>query len=118
MRRLLRAAPAVEARRIHRLMILRKNASMPTQLIGYLGTGEGCQLCGTLNAFGSDQAAVDHYATHSPVDLAFFLLHQKAIIQHALVVVDEPGGIRTERHLDELIAQVDDTARRSPARPS
>jgi hypothetical protein len=91
---------------------------MPNQLIDYGGTGEGCLLCGTLNAFDSDQAAVDHYATHSPVDLAFALLRHKAVIQHALVVVDEPGGIRTERHFDELIAEVDDTALRSPGRPS
>lgn len=91
---------------------------MPTQLIDYDGTGEGCALCGTLTAFDSDQAAVDHYATHSARDLAFFLLRQKAVIQHALVAVDEPGGIQTEADFDELIKKVDDTASRSPARPS
>jgi hypothetical protein len=91
---------------------------MPSQLIDYLGTGEGCLLCDSLAAFDSDQDAVDHYATHAPRDLAFAYLRQKAIIQRALMVVDEPGGIRTERHLDELIAEVEDTARHSPARPS
>lgn len=91
---------------------------MPTQLIDYDGAGEGCVLCGTLDAFDSDQTAVDHYSTHSSRDLAFVLLHQKAVIQHALVAVDEPGGIRTEADFDELIKEVDDTASRSPARPS
>lgn len=90
---------------------------MPTQLIEYSGTGEGCILCDTLNAFESDQAAVDHYATHEPQELAFLLLRHKAVIQHALDVVDEPGGIRSERHLDELIAEVEQTAWQSPARP-
>lgn len=91
---------------------------MPNQLIDYGGTGEGCVLCNSLKAFDSDKEAVDHYATHSPADLAFALLQEKATVQHALVVVDEPGGIRTERHLDELIGEVEDTARRSPGRPS
>lgn len=91
---------------------------MPNQLIDYGGTGEGCILCGTLKAFDSDKAAVDHYATHAPASLAFALLQEKAKVQHALVVVDEPGGIRTERHLDELIGEVQDTARHSPGRPS
>lgn len=91
---------------------------MPHQLIDYVGTGEGCLLCDDGDApFTSDEDAVAHYATHSPQELAFTLLHQKAVIQHALIVVDEPGGIRTERHLDDIIAEVDDTARRSPGRP-
>lgn len=93
---------------------------MPTQLIDYDGTGEGCPIC--LDQadvpFASDAAAVDHYVTHSPAELAFVLLRYKAVVQYALVVVDEPGGIRTERHLDELMQEVDDTARRSPARPA
>lgn len=91
---------------------------MPNQLIDFSGTGEGCVLCGTLDAFDSDQAAVDHYATHAPRDLAFLFLRQKAVVQHALTAVDEPGGIRTERHMDELIAEVDEVARQSPGRPS
>ncbi|MFE2941021.1 hypothetical protein ACFXKG_18450 [Streptomyces sp. NPDC059255] len=86
------------------------------QLVDYAGTGEGCVLCGTLAPFVSDEDFVAHYATHSPSELAFVLLHYKAVIQHALVVVDEPGGIRTERHMDEIIAAVDHTALRSPGR--
>ncbi|MEU6462221.1 hypothetical protein [Streptomyces sp. NPDC046976] len=90
----------------------------PTQLTDYLGTGGGCLLCHAADApFLSDAAAVAHYATHSPAELAFALLTQKAIVQHALVVVDEPGGIRTERHMDEIIGDVEDTALRSPGRP-
>lgn len=91
---------------------------MPTQLIDYDGAGEGCVLCGTLTAFDSDQAAVDHYATHPARDLAFVLLRQKAVIQHALNAVDGPGGIPSEADFDELIKEVDDTAAHSPARPS
>ncbi|MER7477419.1 hypothetical protein ABTX60_07150 [Streptomyces sp. NPDC126510] len=91
---------------------------MPSQLIGYDGTGEGCPLCDDAEVpFASDEAAVAHYVTHSPAELAFALLTRKAVIQHALVRVDEPGGIRTERHMDEIIAEVEDTASRSPGRP-
>lgn len=90
---------------------------MPNELVDYAGTGEGCPLCDDADVpFASDEAAVAHYVTHSPGELAFALLHHKAVIQNALLVVDEPGGIRTERHMDEVIAEVDDTARRSGGR--
>jgi hypothetical protein len=90
---------------------------MPRELINYAGTGEGCPICDDGDVpFLSDEAAVAHYVTHSPGELAFALLHHKAIIQRALVAVDDPGGIRTERHMDEIIAEVNDTGRRSPAR--
>lgn len=90
---------------------------MPSELIDYDGTGEGCPICFDKVAdvpFLSDEAAIAHYITHSPGELAFALLRYKAVVQHALMVVDEPGGIRTERHMDEIIAEVDDTASRSP----
>lgn len=88
-----------------------------SQLVDYAGTGEGCVLCGTLTPFDSDPAAVNHYATHSPADLAFAFLREKAIVQRVLEAVDEPGGIQDERQMDDLIREVDDTAHRSPGRP-
>ncbi|MFF4057665.1 hypothetical protein ACFYZ0_18150 [Streptomyces sp. NPDC001708] len=94
---------------------------MPSELIDYQGAAEGCPICLDDVAdvpFISDEAAVAHYATHSPHELAFALLRYKALVQHALVVVDEPGGIRTEQDLEEIITEVEYTAQGSPARPT
>ncbi|MFB0617240.1 hypothetical protein [Streptomyces sp. AGS-58] len=90
---------------------------MPSQLVDYQGAAEGCPICNDADMpFASDEAALAHYVRHSPAELAFALLEHKAVIQHALVRVDDPGGIRTGRHLEEIIGEVEDTARLSQDR--
>ncbi|MFI9200190.1 hypothetical protein [Streptomyces sp. NPDC053048] len=92
------------------------------ELIAYGGTAEGCPVewCPVRwdrAPFASDAEAVAHLAQHSINDLAWSLLTYKALVQHILGAVDQPGGIRTEQHMEELMQDVDDTAARSPARP-
>ncbi|MFH8593104.1 hypothetical protein [Streptomyces rimosus] len=90
------------------------------ELINYEGTGQGCLICpdAMQPPFRSDVEAVTHLAQHTPEELAFALLKENAKVQHFLTAIDQPGGIRTERHAEELLGEVEDTAYRSPARPS
>ncbi|MGW8327302.1 hypothetical protein ACWGLE_05245 [Streptomyces sp. NPDC055897] len=91
------------------------------ELTSFGGTAEGCPVCLDEHSdplpFASDSAALAHISKHSSAELAFALLTYKAILQHILTAVDEPGGIPTEHHLEELMGDVEDTAWQSPARP-
>ncbi|MEU7160319.1 hypothetical protein [Streptomyces chrestomyceticus] len=89
------------------------------ELISYGGAGQGCVICpdAMQPPFESDVEAVAHMAQHTPEDLAFALLTENATVHRFLEAIDQPGGIRTERHAEELLGDVEDTADRSPAKP-
>ncbi|MET9147316.1 hypothetical protein [Streptomyces sp. NPDC004042] len=88
------------------------------ELVGILGTGEGCAVCGTLSSFTTDSEAVEHLMSHDPRAVAWSLLREKAYVHRMMLAADEPGGITSEDEIEDVFREVDLVADESPARPT